>query len=108
MRRLGAVLFGVLLGGGLVWFGFHYHVVRTGEGLLYVPKTSATLVDTYVDIRDWSAEEWQDHPDLIAAVVKDGREELIVQPTSGDIIRRLFDKFRGAARDETDSRTMNR
>ena len=65
MRRIGAILFGILVGGGLVLAAFQLHVVRAAEGLVIVPKQQPALTDVYADIRDWSRDDWQQHPVLV-------------------------------------------
>ncbi len=89
MRRLFAVLFGVMLGGGLVYAAFEYHLVRTEERFFVIPKKQAGLVDAYVDIRDWSASQWRDHPVLAENLIADGHGDLV----TGSIAGGLFDDF---------------
>jgi len=79
MRRLGTLIFGMLLGGGLVYTSYQYHVVRTGDQFLVIPKLSPTLVDPYVDIRDWTAEDWRRHVKLAEALIAQGHERLLTQ-----------------------------
>ncbi len=106
MRRLAAVLFGMILGAGAVFTAFRYHVVRADEGYLFVPRERAALADAYVDVRQWDARQWQEHTILAQDLTAHGRGDLIVRSTTEGIFRRLLDKIDGAARDEesTESR----
>ena len=84
MRRLIAIVFGMLLGGAIVFVAFKYHVVRAAEKeFLFVPKQQASLVDAYVDIRQWDATQWDKHPELVAALTRYGRPELVKRLDDG-------------------------
>lgn len=100
MRRLTAVLFGVMLGAGGVFAAFRYHVVRAEEGYLFIPRERAALTDSYVDVRDWDAGEWQAHDTLAQDLTAHGRGDLVVRPMAEGIFRRLLDRIDGAVRDE--------
>ena len=99
MRKLLAALFCMMLGGGLVFFVFQYHVVRAADEVVLVPKLSASLSDTYVDVREWSALEWQRHPALVRALWKEGRTDLIVAPSARGLLQDLFRTFRSVERE---------
>lgn len=72
MRRLSALLFGIALGGGLVYCGFNYHLVRAADGWLMVPRTTVALEDACVDIRKWGFADWRKHPALTRDMFKAG------------------------------------
>jgi hypothetical protein len=84
MRRLTTLLFGMALGGGLVFSAHHYHLVRTGKQFLLIPKIEVALVDPYVDVRDWHLDDWEDHPGLLAAMKDHGHGDLLPETRSGD------------------------
>ncbi|HEY2841536.1 MAG TPA: hypothetical protein VGJ26_20420 [Pirellulales bacterium] len=77
MRRLSTFLFGVVVGGALVFFGQRYHVVRTTSGVELIPKLSAGLVETYVDIRNFQTSDWEKHKSLHAAIVRAKKESIL-------------------------------
>jgi hypothetical protein len=106
MRKVAAALLCMMLGGGLVYVAFQYHLVRTSDELVFVPKTSAGLSETYVDVRAWSALEWQRHPRLIRALWKHGRSDLIVAPGTNGLLRDLFRSFRSAEHEPPDRETQ--
>ena len=99
MRKLLAALFCMMLGGGLVYFAFQYHLVRAADEYTLVPKVSAGLADTYVDVRSWDAAEWRRHPALIRALVKEGRSDLVVAPVGRGLLDDLLRPFRSAERE---------
>ena len=72
MRRLSALLFGIAFGGGLVYFGFNFHLVRANDGWLMVPRTAVALDDACVDIRQWDFNDWRKHPKLSRDMLKAG------------------------------------
>lgn len=99
MRKLLAALVCMMLGGGLVYAAFQYHLVRTADEYVLVPKVSAGLTDTYVDVRSWSALEWQRHPGLVRALLKQGRGDLVVAPTTRGLLHDLLRTLRSAERE---------
>ncbi|GIT30206.1 MAG: hypothetical protein Ct9H300mP1_22520 [Planctomycetaceae bacterium] len=76
-------LFGMAVGGGLVFSAHHYHLVRTGEQFLLIPKIEVSLVDPYVDVRDWGLDDWEKHPQLLAAMKDHGHADLLPETRSG-------------------------
>ena len=83
MRRLTTLLFGMAVGGGLVFSAHHYHLVRTGAQFLLIPKIEVSLVDPYVDVRDWGLDDWEKHPQLLAAMKDHGHADLLPETRSG-------------------------
>jgi hypothetical protein len=77
MRRLSSFFFGMVVGGALVFFGQRYHVLRTANGVDFVPKISAGLAETYVDVRGFQPTDWEKHPTLKAAIVRAKKESLL-------------------------------
>lgn len=104
MRRLAAVLLGVVLGGSAVYGAFHYHLVKTENDLLWVPKPQLSLKDVYVDVRGWGHDEWRRHPELVEAMVEGGHGELIAKPTTEELLLDLLQRFRDARREDGDAR----
>ena len=77
MRRLSALLFGILLGGVFVYGGFNYHLVRANDGYLVVSRTRVALDDAYVDIRNWGFSDWRKHPTLTRDMLQAGHGERV-------------------------------
>lgn len=93
MRRLFAMAFGVLLGAAAMFIAFKFHVVRTKDDWVFVPKPSASLGDAYVDVREWDTAEWTKHSQLVKALVLTGRADLVRKA----VTTRFMDKTFGEA-----------
>jgi hypothetical protein len=86
MGKLGTLIFGAILGAGLVFGAQRYHVVRSDEGFYLVPKVGSTFAETYVDIRTFTLSDWASHKTLAAALLKSKKEHLM-QDSAGDAFR---------------------
>jgi hypothetical protein len=91
MRRIITLLLAAMTGGGVVYTAFQYHVVRSDQRLLLVPKQRADWHEAYVDIRGWTFREWGDHPDLTKNLTAAGHGELVGRSAAGSLFRGLFD-----------------
>jgi hypothetical protein len=76
---------GMVVGAGLLWGAMHYHVVRSGDGFFFVAKIRNDLSDPYVDIREFTLDDWQEHRPLAAALVRSKQSHLL-----GDSSLKLF------------------
>lgn len=85
--------FGMLLGAAAMFIAFKFHVIRTKDDWVFVPKPSASLVDAYVDVRQWDTAEWTKHTQLVKALVLTGRADLVRQ----SVTTRFMDKTFGEA-----------
>ena len=86
-------LCGLLAGacGGL--FATNFHVVNTAQGIVVVPRTQQPpLRSAYVDIRNWSEAMWTNHPEVTAALVKDGRSSLIGDNIKDNLLEKVLPK----------------
>ena len=86
-------LCGLLAGacGGL--FATNFHVVNTAQGIVVVPRTQQPpLRSSYVDIRNWSEAMWANHPEVTAALVKDGRSSLIGENLKDNLLDNVLPK----------------
>jgi len=101
MRRLLAVLFGAMLGGGLVFAAFEYHLVRTDETYHLVPKKQAGLTDAYVDIRDWPASEWNEHTTLAEDLIAAGHGDLVGGSIASGLLDDIIAPFQQDASEAT-------
>jgi hypothetical protein len=97
MRQLSSFIFGVVVGGALVFFAQRYHVVRTASGFDTVPKLSSGFSDTYVDVRSFAAADWERHKELAAAIVH-AKKDYILGNSASDQTRQgigsLVDQLR--------------
>lgn len=90
MRRLFAMAFGALLGAAAMFIAFKFHVVRTKDDWVFVPKPSASLVDAYVDVREWDTAEWTKHTQLVKALVLTGRADLVRKSVTTRFMEKTF------------------
>ena len=65
-----------VLAGMAYWCAGH-HVVRTDKGAILLAKRYLAAADTFVDVRAWSSADFDGHPDLKAALVSGGYEDLL-------------------------------
>ena len=103
MRRLFAMAFGMLLGAAAMFIAFKFHVIRTKDDWVFVPKPSASLVDAYVDVREWDTAEWTKHTQLVKALVLTGRADLVRK----SVTSRFMDKTFGEAPPRDDDTSMD-
>ncbi len=92
MQRISTFLFGVAVGGALVFFGQRYHVVRTEKGFETVPKLSSGFNDTYVDVRKFQAADWEKHKELAAAIVH-AKKDYLLTDSASDQTRQGIGRF---------------
>jgi hypothetical protein len=77
MRRIAWLGFGILLGAAGMWASMNYYVLRTKDGITWVPKYRARLAGTFVDVREWGVTEWTEHPELVLTLEQNKRTEII-------------------------------
>lgn len=93
LRFLSGIVVGMVLGFVFTLSAMHYHFLRTENSIAVVAKRHPALASTYMDIRDWTAADWAEHPDLVYTLFKNDRQDLL--PTvDGQIatLKRLIDK----------------
>src|SRR5688500_9020217 len=85
MSRFSAFLLGLVTGAGLLHAAMTYHIVRAGDGMHFVAKQPPRLREVYVDIRQFGVGEWADHPQIAAALVQAGKQQLVGQSAAAAI-----------------------
>ena len=75
-KAIAAAGFLAVLAAAAFWCAGH-HVVRTDQGVLVVAKRYLAAGDTFADVRAWSSAEFDEHPELKAALVAGGYEDLL-------------------------------
>lgn len=102
MSRIRSFLFGTTLGAAAMFASLQFHVLRTDSGFKVLPRTpQQSLGLTYSDIRGWSADRWQDRPELARAILANGSGELIADSVAGSLRETLtentatLDELRG-------------
>jgi hypothetical protein len=84
-KLIGSVIF-VLIGAGAMYWALSHHIVRTADETVVVPKAALGLADTYVDVTDWTADNFKEHPDLTRALVDNEHGDLIVEAAGQKIL----------------------
>ena len=92
MKKL---IFGLCVGGVIMFGAMKYHLLNTDQGYRLIPKRNATLAEAYLDVRQWGAAEWAQHPDLIWALSQSGdsnilRDSRAAEQTLRDELGRLL------------------
>ena len=77
MRRIITFILGMLVGGLLLLAALNYHVIRAQDGLHFLPKTSARLSSSYVDIRNFTVADYMEHPEIVEALIRADQAELV-------------------------------
>jgi hypothetical protein len=96
-KLIGAAFF-ILIGAVLGYVALGHHVVVTQDETLYIPKTAMALKDTYVNVSDWSAAEFTDHPELVRALVKSGHGDVVpaqAMDKLGEVLQGVLDDVLG-------------
>jgi hypothetical protein len=94
MRRWSTFLAGVAAGALLLYVVLNFHLIRARDGLHLVGKTSAQLAGTYVDIREFGPRNWLEHPEVLLALQRADRTDLIgiaAEDAVNNGLRRLLD-----------------
>lgn len=76
-RALMTFVVGMAFGAAGMWGGFTYHLVRTDDGVLMIPRVAPMLLDAYVDVRQFAADDWKQHPRVTYALIKAGYRSVI-------------------------------
>lgn len=99
MNKLKPFLIGTLAGSAILFVALQFHLVRSEEGFRLVPRTpQPSLGLAYVDIRDWTAEDWTDRSEVARAMVAHGSTDLIASSVSDNLLDSVSE--RGSALDQ--------
>ena len=83
MRRLMSFLVGMITGATLLYGALSYHIIRAEDGFHLVPKTSARLASTYVDIRQLTVADLANRADIVDAIIRAEKPELLKGTAAG-------------------------
>jgi hypothetical protein len=90
MGKLGSFVVGVAVGAAGVFTGLKYHVVRAVDGFHLVPKLQAQFDEAYVDIRAFTATDWNEHRGLAVALTQSDKAYLL-QESANETFRQSVD-----------------
>lgn len=91
-KLLGTIIF-IAIGAGGMYYALGRHFVNTDDGYLIVPKAEMGLADTHVDIRQWKAADFREHPQVTAALVEHGHQELVIDAAGRGILDSVKEKL---------------
>lgn len=91
MARVRWFVFGAVVGVAMTMASLKYHFLYTKDGLKAVPKQSPTLSGTFLDVREFSAADWAEHQDVMAAVMAHNPE--LLESAAVDSIRDGWDRW---------------
>lgn len=91
MGKLYSFLLGVVIGFALYHAAINYHYLYAADGLHMLPKTPPRLEEIYVDVRNFTPQDWLAHPELATAVEKAGKQEMITHAV-GNAVKDTIDQ----------------
>lgn len=105
MKRLTALIVGFLIGAGGMYFAFSMQIVNTGQEYLVVEKAHYSLDELiYIDVSEWDAEEWSQHPTLQYDLVAADHADIIKSPKAIEFLEDIFGTFNRQAGSDSNSR----
>jgi len=96
IKKLIGTVFVLLIGAGLMYWCLATHFVTAESGSVRVPKESLGFTDTWVDIREWTAKDFKDHPQVTEALIDNGHTDLVIKSTGDGVLDWIKDKAREA------------
>ena len=85
MKSTLRTIFTLLFLAGWALAALALHVVRLNDGFIgLLPKDHLTFVDTYLDVRPWTAGDVSAHPDFVRRVVQANRADWLKHLTKAD------------------------
>ena len=86
MKKIGIpfTLAAIILGAVFAYWSATHYLIHTQNGLLIVPKRYITWSNTFLDIREWQKQDFNQHPPLRKAREENGYGSLLKEPPSGE------------------------
>lgn len=83
MKKIKPLLIGAIAGSVLMFVSLQFHLIRSEDGFRLVPRTpQPSLGLFFVDLRDWTPEDYADVPELARALVASGNTDLVASSVS--------------------------
>lgn len=95
MSRFSSFLLGMVAGAALLGAAMNFHLVRSDDGILMIPKLNKGLHDPYADIREFTLDDWQQHRPLAAALMQANKSELLADGSLSNFRRSIEDVLDG-------------
>jgi len=84
-ERITGFIFGLIIGAVLCYVGLKYHVVRSDDGVHLVAKVNAEFSEAYVDIREFTLTDWDNHRSLALALAQADQAKLLEKSASASL-----------------------
>ncbi|MCG8585518.1 MAG: hypothetical protein MI757_12475 [Pirellulales bacterium] len=85
MGRLTSFITGAFVGATIMLLATKFHFVRAEDGFHMVPRVTSSMTDTYVDIREFTVSDWNEHRLLLAALVRAEKSHVVQDKTLDNI-----------------------
>lgn len=81
MNRLSSFFFGFVAGAVSLYIVMTCYIVRASDGVHLVPKLAAKLEMPYVDIRNFTLQDWQKNQSLAMSIMKANKGDMMKDST---------------------------
>ncbi|MBI1368306.1 MAG: hypothetical protein GC162_06595 [Planctomycetes bacterium] len=92
IRKLVSTVILLALGAAAMYWALGHYIVVTADKRLIVPKATMTLTDTYVDIKDWTPDDFKKHEALTQALIDNDHEDLVLKTAGQSILDAVKEK----------------
>lgn len=92
LRGLALILVGAVLGCGVTTVAFRWHVVRASDGWHMISNGTSMPSDVFADVREWTPNDWADHPRLAGALVAAGKGDLVMRTSATNVLDRVMNR----------------
>lgn len=87
MKKFKPFLIGAIAGSLLMFVSLQFHLIRSEDGFRLVPRTpQPSLGLFFVDLRNWTPEDYADRPELARALVAHGDTDLVASSVSDRLL----------------------
>ncbi|MEP3479840.1 MAG: hypothetical protein ABJZ55_11380 [Fuerstiella sp.] len=90
MKKFKPFLVGAVAGSLLMFVSLQFHLIRSEDGFRLVPRTPQPSIGLFfVDLRNWTPEDYADRPELARALVAHGDTDLVASSVSDELLGRV-------------------
>ncbi len=83
MNQVSTFLLGFVVGVIGLYGAMHYHVVHSSDGIHMIARVAPKLTNPYVDVRKFTAADWQKNHELAMASLRANKAKMVQEPTAG-------------------------
>ena len=98
MKKFLTFVFGVMIGAAVMFVTIKFHVIRADDGFHMVPKTLAKVNSIYVDIREFTITDWDDHRELALDLANSPKAYLLEGAAKNSLNDAVLDIFGSGSR----------